>query len=144
MKNVFALIIVLIMTTMNSTQAQNSEQKAVATAVEQLRKAMVKPTKPILNNLAMESLSYGHSNGLIENKEVFIESLVSGKYDFKTIELSEQTITIEGNTAIVRHTLFANTHDAGKDPGTVRLKVLTVWQKQNGKWLLLARQAVRV
>ena len=69
---------------------------------------------------------------------------MSGKSVFKKIDLSEQTIQIVGKTAIVRHILNAETHDAGKDPSTVKLKVMTVWVKQSGKWKLLARQAVKI
>ena len=48
-----------------------------------------------------------------------------------------------GNSAIVRHTLTADTNDSGK-PGKVQIKILGVWQQQGGSWKLLARQAVRV
>ncbi|MEK7226911.1 MAG: nuclear transport factor 2 family protein, partial [Bacteroidota bacterium] len=34
------------------------------------------------------------------------------------------------------------TNDGGK-PGEVHLLVMLVWQKQGGKWILLARQAVK-
>ncbi|HEV7348092.1 nuclear transport factor 2 family protein [Telluribacter sp.] len=129
---------------MNLAHAQNNEEKAVAAAVEKLRTNMVTPDRKALDELTLPALSYGHSSALIEDKATFVESLVSGKYDFKTIDLSDQTIKVDGNTALVRHTLFANTHDAGKDPGTVKLHILTVWQKQAGGWKLLARQAVRI
>ena len=36
----------------------------------------------------------------------------------------------------------ATTNDGGK-PGTVKLKVLLIFQKENGAWKLLARQAVK-
>ena len=130
--------------TINLIQAQSSDEQAVASAVELFRKTMVDPDAKTFDGLTSEALTYGHSNGLIEDKKTCIESMVSGKYNFESIELSEQTIKIVDKTAIVRHTLFAHTHDAGKDAGTVKLKVLTVWVKQNGKWQLLARQAVRL
>jgi len=59
------------------------------------------------------------------------------------IDLTEQTIKVSGNTAIVRHILSGNTNDGGK-PGTVKLGVLTIWQKQKGQWRLLARQAFKL
>ena len=63
--------------------------------------------------------------------------------DFVTIDLTEQTISISGKTAMVRHTLTAKTNDNNK-PGDVQLKVLLVWQKKGGHWKLLARQAVKL
>lgn len=132
------------MSVTNLIQAQTNDEKAVASAVELFRKTMVDPDGKVFQGLTSESLSYGHSNGLVEDKKTCIESMVTGKYNFESLELTEQTIKLSNNTAIVRHTFFAHTHDAGKDPGTVKLKVLQIWQKENGKWLLLARQAVKI
>jgi len=123
--------------------AQSKEEKAVIAAVEKLRQAMISGDRTSLENIAMDSLSYGHSGGKVENKTSFVENIASGKSDFVTIELSEQTVSIVRNNAIVRHTLLANTNDGGK-PAVVKLKVLLVWVKENGAWKLLARQAVKL
>ena len=123
--------------------AQDAAEKAVATAVESLRKAMVDPDKAVLDRLTAEELSYGHSTGLVQDKQEFMEALTSGKSDFVSIDLSGQTVKIAGDAAIVRHTLSAVTDDGGK-PGTTKLSVLLVWVERNGEWKLLARQAVKV
>jgi hypothetical protein len=119
------------------------EDKAVAAAVESLRKAMVDPDKATLEHLTMDALSYGHSSGVVQDKAAFIEQLVSGKSDFVTIELTAQTISVVEKTAIVRHILSATTNDGGK-PGTVKIGILLIWQKYRGEWRLLARQAVKL
>ena len=126
------------------TFAQSKADKAVAEAVDNFRLLLMKPDKTAFDNAICTELTYGHSSGKIENKTDCIDAFVSGKSVFKKIDISEQTIQIVGKTAIVRHILNAETHDAGKDPGTVKLKVMTVWVKQSGKWKLLARQAVKV
>ena len=126
-----------------SAMAQTKEQKAVGNAVEKLRKAMVDGDRAALETIAADSLSYGHSGGKVENKAAFVENIASGKSDFVTIDLSEQSISIANNNAIVRHTLTATTNDGGK-PGTVKLKILLVWVKEKGQWKLLARQAVKL
>lgn len=125
------------------SNAQTKQEKAVTDAVEKLRVAMIDADKIALESLATDELSYGHSGGHIDDKKEFVEKIVSGKSDFVTIDLSEQTISISGKTAIVRHILKAKTNDDGK-PGEVHLRILLVWQKQGGKWKLLARQAVKV
>jgi ketosteroid isomerase-like protein len=122
--------------------AQSRNEKNVAAAVEQLRMAMVDGNGKALKELVMDQLSYGHSGGHIDDKKEFIEKLTSGKSDFVSIELTEQTISISGKTAVVRHKLNAVTNDGGK-PGEVHLLVLLIWQKTGGKWKLLARQAVK-
>ena len=125
------------------SNAQTKQERAVADAVEKLRVAMIDADKIALESLVTDKLSYGHSGGHIDDKEEFVEKIVSGKSDFVTIELTEQTINISGKTAIVRHMLKAKTNDNGK-PGEVHLRILLVWQKQGGKWKLLARQAVKM
>ena len=124
--------------------AQGKEESKVAKAVEALRIQLVDPKEKELSGLVSNDLSYGHSNGLVEDKDVFIASLMSGKFNFQKIELTEQTIKITSDAAIVRHIFTAETHDAGKSPGSANLKVLQVWQKQAGKWILIARQAVKI
>lgn len=137
----FTSIICLAITT--AINAQSKDETAVANAVEQLRKAMVDGNKAELENIASDKLSYGHSSGLVESKAEFVEKIASGKSDFVTIELKDQTISISGKTAIVRHKLNATTNDNGK-PGEVHLLILFIFQKENKQWKLLARQAVRV
>jgi hypothetical protein len=121
-----------------------SAEPAVAAAAERLRVAMIDPTPTALGALVADDLSYGHSGGRVDTKASFIGDLVAGKSDFVSIAITEQTIkVVGGDTAIVRHTLAADTLDSGK-PGKVALKILGIWQKQGSDWKLLARQAVRI
>jgi ketosteroid isomerase-like protein len=137
------LLLIAFCTMSTISFAQSKDEKAVIASVESLRKAMVDADKATLEKLADTKLSYGHSGGKIENKETFVDNIVSGRSDFVTIELADQTVTVTGNTAIVRHNLNATTNDNGK-PAEVHLHVLTVWVKDGNAWKLLARQAVHV
>lgn len=124
--------------------AQTKQEKAVAAAVEAMRKAMVEGNKDMLEKLSHDSLSYGHSGGKVESKASFVDNIVNGNSDFVTIDLTGQTIFVSGKTAIVRHRLSATTNDKGKGPGTVNLAIMGVWQKDKKEWKLLARQAVKL
>jgi hypothetical protein len=126
----------------NISFSQKTE-KEVAEAVENLRLQMINPDSLKLAALVSDKLSYGHSGGHIEDKAAFIQTLVSGKSDFVTIDLSEQQITVVDKMAIVRHILNATNNDGGK-PGTVKLSILSVWYKEKGGWKLIARQAVKL
>ncbi|MBT1696777.1 DUF4440 domain-containing protein [Fulvivirgaceae bacterium PWU4] len=137
------LLIIMSLSVLNHTSlAQSQDEKEVAAAVESLRKAMIDASESSLKDLTSDALSYGHSSGMVEDKAGFIGRLLSGESDFKTITLSDQTIKINNNVAIVRHRLVAETSDNGK-PGNPNLSVLLVWQKDKGKWKLVARQAVK-
>jgi len=120
-----------------------SAEPSVAAAAERLRLAMIDPTPAALGVLVADDLSYGHSSGKVDTKASFIGDLVAGKSDFVSIAITDQTIKVAGDVAIVRHTLAADTNDSGK-PGKVALKILGIWQKQGGEWKMLARQAVRI
>ena len=127
----------------NSTMAQTKDETAVGAAVEALRKAMIDGDKAGLQKITADQLSYGHSSGRVEDKAAFVDNIVTGKSDFVTIDLTNQTVAVAGDAAIVRHTLAATTNDSG-NPGSVKLNILLVWQKQKGQWKLLARQAVKL
>jgi hypothetical protein len=137
----FAGSLLMLVTSVNSL-AQSKDETAVAAAVDALKKAMLDADKTNLDKLTASELSYGHSSGKVETKAEFVDALVTGKSDFVSINLADQTIKIVGNTAIVRHTLNGETNDNG-NKGTVKLFILTVWQKDKGQWKLLARQAAR-
>jgi len=125
-------------------QGQSKEEKEVVAAVEFLRKAMLDGDKASLDKIAAPELTYGHSSGTIEDKPAFIDALVSGRNDFVTIDLSEQSVKLVGNNlALVRHKLKAETNNGGT-PGTANIGILLVFQKQQGQWKLLARQAFKL
>jgi hypothetical protein len=119
------------------------EVAAVARAVDSLSKAMIAVDKPVLESLTSDELNYGHSSGGTDTKSSFIDSLLTHKSAFKTIELSRQAIQVAGDLAIVRAHFSADIEPGGK-PGHVELEVLMVWQKRNGAWKLVARQAYKV
>lgn len=121
--------------------AQKSEDKVSAT-VAAFIKALEDSDVKMLGSITNAKLTYGHSSGKVENKEQFLQTFKSGASDFVKITITDQTIDVIKKAAIVRHMLEADTNDGGK-PGHVKLKVLTVWQKQGSKWVLITRQAVK-
>jgi Domain of unknown function (DUF4440) len=87
-------------------------------------------------------LSYGHSDGRVQNKAEFIEGVMTRKALVKSLTLSDHTIAVVGTDAIARHTWTSESEMDGKLT-TTKIGVLQVWQKQSGTWKLLARQSFR-
>lgn len=143
MGKIAGLFLLLMITISTQTKAQSKDEKQVATAIETLNKAMIDGSKSALENIASDALSYGHSSGKIQNKTEFVEAIVSGQSDFVTIKLTDQTISVKDQTAIVRHKFSAETNDGGK-PGNVSLGIMLVWIKEKGAWKLLGRQAYKL
>ncbi len=123
---------------------QSDEEKAVSTAVETLKKAIVDADKDLLESIAADNLVYGHSNGRVQNKAEFIAEIVSKQpNDYVKVETTDQTIVITGNTAVVRHIYSAETISNGT-PGQLKIGNMLIWKNQKGKWRLLARQAYKL
>ncbi|MDV3308486.1 MAG: nuclear transport factor 2 family protein [Cyclobacteriaceae bacterium] len=138
MRNVSLIALVALLSVMVAS-AQSREEKAVAAAVERLRQAMLDGDRTALESLTAAELSYGHSSGLIEDKKTFVDALVTGKSDFKEINLTNQTIKVAGNVAIVRHEMHGESNT-----GPVNIGILLVWQGKGDNWKLVARQAYKL
>ena len=125
--------------------AQCADETAVTQAVEQMRLAMLSAKKADLEKVGHPGLSYGHSSGFVENNNEFIDAITGGKSGFTTLAFNHQTVTLDGDTAIVRHIFEAKTNDAGKTPGEVKIGVMQTWKRSTaGEWKLFALQAYRL
>jgi hypothetical protein len=123
--------------------AESGDEAAVNQSVEALRKAMLEVDKGKLQELTADQLSYGHSGGVVQNKADFINVIADKKTIYKSLTYSDPNTAIVGNDAIVRHGESVEFESEGK-PGSAKIGVLQVWQKQGGNWKLLARQAFRM
>ena len=123
--------------------AQSKDEKSLSDAVDTLIQAMIRADKPVLESLAADDLNYGHSIGRVENKTQFIDAVVNGPFDYLSGNISDQTIKITKDVGVVRH-VFTFKYKNNTEEGEMKLGVLLVWQKQNGKWKLLARQGYKL
>jgi hypothetical protein len=136
------LILAFFLLTSISTFAQS--EKEVETAVQNLRTAMLAEDASTLKTLTSENLSYGHSAGLIENQEQFLSVFSGGKTDYKSWDITEQSVTFHGDKlAMVRHKVSAEIVSNG-NTNALKIGLLMVWIKEKGEWKLLARQAFRL
>ncbi|MGS2741541.1 nuclear transport factor 2 family protein [Sinomicrobium sp. M5D2P17] len=119
------------------------EQNAVKAVVELLRGVIIEPDEILLSNLTSDELTYGHSSGVIQDKDKFIDDLVHGAFDFTEVDFTDQRIVVSGSTAIVRHIFEAKATNAG-EPVDIRIGNVLVYVKQEGEWKLLARQAYKL
>ncbi len=113
MKNL-PFIFLLILSFNQFSIAQNQNEESLLKTVDKFKLLLLDPVRKELDQLCHSNLTYGHSNGKIENKTEFIEAYVSGNSDFIKIEFSDLKTFITGKTAIVRHTLDAETKDGDK------------------------------
>ena len=134
------LIALLLFPSLTFAQAA----KEVETAIQSLKAAMLSEDEAALKQLTSANLTYGHSSGLIENQEQFLEVFASKKTDYQNWDISNQTISFEGkNLALVRHHVAALISTNGTE-NKLNIGLLMVWVKEKGDWKLLARQAFRL
>lgn len=140
MKNCLLLLLLLGTTVVS---AQSKDAKKIAAAIDALHTALVNLDSAALNKLTAKELRFGHSNGKMEDKQTFIHNALNGAFKFTAVAASDETITLEKRTAVVHYVLDAKTINNGT-PSDLKLGVLQVWQKKSGRWILLARQAVKL
>ena len=113
-------------------------------AMSNLDKALMNKDEKALVRLLHQDVSYGHSNGWVQNKTDIINDLKSGKLIYDKIENNSVTIAaINNKWATVR----INTNAEGKVNGNsfqFKLHVLQVWLKAKSGWQLLARQSTKL
>ncbi len=120
--------------------AQSPDDAALTAAIETLREGLQKADKAKLDAVTADNLSYGHSAGKIENKAEFIAGVLARKAVVKSLAFTVPKQAISGNSAIARHFYESESEEAGKTT-KIKIGVLQVWQKVDGKWKLYARQA---
>jgi len=123
--------------------SQSKEENKVAAVVDAFNKALVNGDSNTLRKLTADDLSYGHSSGKLEDKQTFVNNAVNGLVKFLSITATDQTIKLAKHTAIVRHLFTAKATNNGTPTADIKIGVLQVWQKRNGGWKLLARQAFK-
>jgi hypothetical protein len=119
--------------------AQKDKQE-VFQQMKHFHKLMVQQ-KFFIDQYLDDSLTYGHSNGWVENKKEFLSNL-GNKIVYHSIK--EDSIHVSVNKKIA-HARFIATIDATLDGKQNRylLKVLEVWVKKGKKWKFFARQAIK-
>lgn len=75
----------------------------VPAAVEALRQAKMTADRDGSTTRCAPELCYGHSGGTLETKDDFIGANTSGLASRKRLSLEDQTITLSGDVALVRH-----------------------------------------
>ena len=126
--------------------AASADEAAVAKNVEAFRAAQFALDAKALEALCAPELSYGHSDGRVEDKAVFIKNATTNR-TAKTLSLAYQDpkITVVGDVAIVRLRWVSESEAiADGKKSTTNLHILMNWQKQGADWKLLSRAATKL
>lgn len=123
--------------------AQTSEEEKLTATVKEFHQALVNKNTISINQQTDKALSYGHSNGWVETKADMIKDLETGYISYQGIKEDSIIIIMNGAMANVR---FLGDYKATLKgaASNFRLRVLEVWVKKSKRWILFARQAVKI
>src|SRR5437764_14659506 len=112
----------------SSALAETGDEAAVKQNVEALREALLKADKAQLERLGADQLSYGHSDGRVQNKAEFIDGVMTRKATVKSLNFPDLKIAVAGDAAIARRPYESASEMDGKATNT-KIGTLQVWQK---------------
>ena len=137
------LFTILFLVFGSTTFAQSSDEIKLTQTVKEFHQALVKKNIVSINQQTDKALSYGHSNGWVENKTELMKDLETGLISYQKFSEDSVTVSLNGLMANVR--FVANVEATMKAvTNTYRLKVLEVWVKKGNRWVLFARQAIKI
>lgn len=136
------LIILFFLAVFPGFSQQPGEEKLIQT-LKEFHQALVKKNTVSINQQTDKALSYGHSNGLVESKNDMIKNLESGYITYQSYKEDSVNVNVNANMANAWFIADINGTLNGT-PVTFHLKVLEVWVKKGNRWVLFARQAVRI
>lgn len=123
----------------------NKTEEEVWGRVETLTKAIFgKRDSTALLDLVSSKVSYGHSTGLVEDKPTMIKAAMANTGSYRDIALERVSISVDNNTALIRHNLRGVSIDAKGTEAPLNLHIMQVWKKEGGKWRIWGRQAVKI
>ena len=122
--------------------AQTDEEKLTVT-LKEFHQALVNKNTVSINQQTDKALSYGHSNGWVETKGEMIKNLQTGYIVYHSYKEDSLSITINDKLASVRFIADINATLKG-NAAPYLLKVLEVWVKKSKRWVLFARQAIKI
>jgi ketosteroid isomerase-like protein len=116
-------------------------------SVEQVERrrfaAMVAQDTATLEPMLAEDLRYVHSDGKIESKAQFIETIRSGRLRYRAIAVQEIDVRTYDDLAVVVGLLTVDAQ-AGDQPVALKLRFTDVYVERDGRWQLVAWQSSRL
>jgi ketosteroid isomerase-like protein len=140
--NIRLCLLLVCLLSFRITDAQSLINE-VETSIGNLNTAIISKDKPMLEKLTAEELSFGHSTGVIQDKSAFVNDVLSGPTKLIRIDISNQSINLVDDIAIVRNISSISGTNKGM-PLELKIGVLMIWRKLEGNWKLLARQGFKL
>ena len=125
------------------SQTYSKKEKALLIQVSKLDSLMENNNSKILE-LFSDDVSFGHSNGWIQNKDDFKKDFESGKVKYQSVKQTElKELKIKNKYANIRR-IIAVKGLYKNETFEMKLSVLEFWIQQKGIWTVWSRQSVKI
>ena len=124
--------------------AKDDARVAALRSAETTRfEAQVNADAKVLGQLLDEGLEYTHSNGDLDTKASFIDSLVTGKRDYVSSTATIETVRIFGDVGVIRGKAKVTVADHGQSKD-LSLGYTDIWLWKDGRWQMTAWRSARL
>ena len=124
--------------------AKDDARLTALRAAEMTRfEAQVDADIEVLGQLLDGGLEYAHSNGDVDTKASFIDSLVTGKRDYVSAVATIESVRIFGDVGTIRGKVRVTVSSNGP-PQDLHIGYTDVWVWKDGRWQLTAWRSSRL
>jgi len=138
-----ALFAVATMMSATSFAKDDARIESLRAAEAARFKANVDADPKVLGQVLDDDLEYVHSNGELNSKKEFIDSLVAGKRDYVATTFEIQGVRILGDVAIIRGTAKVTVADGGQSRD-LDLGYTDIWVWKDKRWQMTAWRSARM
>jgi len=121
----------------------NSSIEQVQQAERQRFTALTTQNLAALDPLLADELLYCHSNGQVENKQQFLETVRTGRIRYESIDVHEFQARLYGEVAVGTGYITVQ-GSLGGQPMTLELRYTDVYAWRAGHWQLINWQSTRI
>ncbi len=140
-----SLLVFAAASTMSGASFAKDDARLAALRAAEITRfaANVSADTKALAQLLDDGLEYVHSNGDLDTKASFIESLVSGRRDYLSSKPSIESIRVLGDVAVIRGRVLVTVADNGVSRD-LDIGYTDVWLWKDGRWQMTAWRSARM
>jgi ketosteroid isomerase-like protein len=128
-----------------ATDPEDPRETEVRAADARRMDAMVKGDVQTLSSLLAPDLTYTHSTGEVQTREIFLDTISSGRLDYVSMVPSDVRVRILGDrAAVITGRADVKLIAQGKE-NTVALRFTSVWSRSgDAGWQMVVWQSTRL
>ena len=147
MRRLFAsAVLFAVATTLSGALFAKDDARAAAlrTAETSRFEAQVNADARALDRLLDDGLEYTHSNGDLDTKKSFIDSLTSGTRDYISSVATIETVRIFGDVGVIRGKARVTVGGKDRPPQDLHIGYTDIWVWRDGRWQMTAWRSARL